>query len=225
MSQDIRPNSPFNTLIPALADSADIVKAFKDYHYGTSNYPTDTAAENGSSTGIVGLFNKKANLSGGATFTGTIVLPSTTSIGDVSNTEISYLDGVTSSIQTQINALAPKASPQFTGIVYSAQGAPTSLSDAAQTLTWANLQTLILTSTPTAARTWTLPQATTSAIPGNDLSFNWTIINLATTAGRDISLVAATGHTIVGSLKVAAASSASFKTRKIDNSNYITYRI
>lgn len=37
------------------------------------------------------------------TFTGTVVLPSTTSIGTVSSTEISYLDGVTSGIQTQLN--------------------------------------------------------------------------------------------------------------------------
>jgi hypothetical protein len=38
------------------------------------------------------------------TFTGTVVLPSTTSIGDVSSTEIGYLDGVTSALQTQIDA-------------------------------------------------------------------------------------------------------------------------
>lgn len=38
------------------------------------------------------------------TFTGTVVLPSTTSIGTVSNTEIGYLDGVTSALQTQIDA-------------------------------------------------------------------------------------------------------------------------
>jgi hypothetical protein len=37
------------------------------------------------------------------TFTGTVVLPSTTSIGTVSSTEIGYLDGVTSAIQTQLN--------------------------------------------------------------------------------------------------------------------------
>lgn len=63
----------------------------------------------------------------GPTFTGTVVLPSTTSIGDVSSTEISYLDGVTSAIQTQLNAklasatasvtYAPLASPSFTGTV------------------------------------------------------------------------------------------------------------
>ena len=38
------------------------------------------------------------------TFTGTVALPSTTSIGNVSSTEIGYLDGVTSAIQTQLNA-------------------------------------------------------------------------------------------------------------------------
>ena len=37
------------------------------------------------------------------TLTGTVTLPSTTSIGTVSSTEISYVDGVTSSIQTQID--------------------------------------------------------------------------------------------------------------------------
>ncbi len=44
----------------------------------------------------------KANLSG-PTFTGTVVLPSTTSIGTVSATEISYVDGVTSALQTQLD--------------------------------------------------------------------------------------------------------------------------
>jgi hypothetical protein len=37
-------------------------------------------------------------------FTGTVVLPSTTSIGAVSATELGYLDGVTSAIQTQLDA-------------------------------------------------------------------------------------------------------------------------
>lgn len=38
------------------------------------------------------------------TFTGTVTLPSTTSIGTVTSTEIGYVDGVTSSIQTQLDA-------------------------------------------------------------------------------------------------------------------------
>jgi hypothetical protein len=37
------------------------------------------------------------------TFTGTVTLPDTTSIGQVSSSEISYLDGVTSAIQSQID--------------------------------------------------------------------------------------------------------------------------
>ena len=51
------------------------------------------------------------------TFTGTVVLPSTTSVGNVSSTELGYLDGVTSAIQTQLDAKAPAASPTFTGTV------------------------------------------------------------------------------------------------------------
>lgn len=42
----------------------------------------------------------------GPTFTGTVTLPATTSIGDVSATEIGYIDGVTSAIQGQIDSKA-----------------------------------------------------------------------------------------------------------------------
>ena len=38
-------------------------------------------------------------------------------IGDVSNTELQYLNGVTSAIQTQIDSKAPTADPTFTGTV------------------------------------------------------------------------------------------------------------
>jgi hypothetical protein len=68
----------------------------------------------------------KADLAG-PTFTGNVVLPSSTTIGDVSNIEIGYLNNVTSSIQTQLNdrptstevagVYAPLNSPTFTGNV------------------------------------------------------------------------------------------------------------
>jgi hypothetical protein len=51
------------------------------------------------------------------TFTGTVTLPSTTSIGTVSDVELGYLNGVSSAIQTQLNAKAPSASPTFTGTI------------------------------------------------------------------------------------------------------------
>jgi hypothetical protein len=53
----------------------------------------------------------------GPTFTGTVVLPNTTSIGDVTGTELEYLEGVTSSIQDQLDDKAPANSPTFTGTV------------------------------------------------------------------------------------------------------------
>ena len=51
------------------------------------------------------------------TFTGTVTLPETTSIGNVSNVEIGYVNGVTSGIQGQIDLKAPLESPTFTGTV------------------------------------------------------------------------------------------------------------
>lgn len=54
------------------------------------------------------------------TFTGTVTLPTTTSIGDISSTELGYLDGVTSNIQTQLagKALSSHTHPvsQVTGL-------------------------------------------------------------------------------------------------------------
>lgn len=73
-------------------------------------YQSELAAE------ILTLENNKAPLAD-PSFTGTVVLPSTTSIGDVSSTEIGYLNNVTSAIQTQLNAKANIDGPEFTGTV------------------------------------------------------------------------------------------------------------
>ena len=81
---------------------------------------------------VAGTLNVTGTISGGIvaplaspTFTGVVGLPSTTSIGPVSSTELGYLDGVTSNLQTQLNdklaitaaasTYAPLASPAFTG--------------------------------------------------------------------------------------------------------------
>ena len=56
------------------------------------------------------------------TFTGTVVLPTATSIGSVSSTEISYLDGVTSAIQTQLGTKPTVASGSWTPIDGSGAG-------------------------------------------------------------------------------------------------------
>jgi hypothetical protein len=83
--------------------------------------PTFTGTVSGVTATHVGLGNvtneSKATMFSSPTFTGTAVLPSTTSIGDVSSTELGYLDGVTSAIQTQLDAKAALAGPTFTGTV------------------------------------------------------------------------------------------------------------
>ena len=76
---------------------------------GYQNNVTSVNGQTGVVTGLAPL--------AGPTFTGTVVLPSTTSIGTVTSTEIGYVDGVTSAIQTQIDTKAPLASPTFTGTV------------------------------------------------------------------------------------------------------------
>lgn len=88
---------------------------------GASNTLTNIAQA--SVTSLTTDLGLKAPLAS-PTFTGTVVLPSGTSIGTVTNIEIGYLDGVTSAVQTQIdglqtqvNAKSPSASPTFTGTV------------------------------------------------------------------------------------------------------------
>jgi hypothetical protein len=103
---------------------------------GTVTLPSETSIGNVSSTEIAHLDGVTSALQGqidaklassvasttyaplsGPTFTGNVVLPSTTSIGTVDSTELGYLNGVTSALQTQIDAKAPTASPTFTGTV------------------------------------------------------------------------------------------------------------
>ena len=45
------------------------------------------------------------------------ILATSATIGDVSNTELQYLNGVTSAVQTQIDAKSPTNAPTFTGLV------------------------------------------------------------------------------------------------------------
>jgi hypothetical protein len=70
----------------------------------------------GVTSAIQTQLNSKAGTAG-PTFTGTVTLPSTTSVGAVTSTELGYVDGVTSPIQTQIDTKSPTASPTFTGTV------------------------------------------------------------------------------------------------------------
>ena len=72
------------------------------------------------------------------TIGGTVTLPSTTSIGDVSGTEIGYLNGVTSNLQTQLDLKAPLASPAFSGTVTVPTAAALSNDNTAANTAWVN---------------------------------------------------------------------------------------
>lgn len=102
------------------------------------------------------------------TFTGTVVLPSTTSIGTITNTELSYVDGVTSAIQTQIDAKAPLASPALTGI-------PTA-------------PTAALTTNTTQVATTEFVRAEVAALVGTAGATLDTLGEIATALGNDVAL-------------------------------------
>lgn len=73
------------------------------YYRGDKSWQT----LNSTAVGLGNVTNEsKATMFTSPTFTGTVTLPSTTSIGTVSSTELGYLDGVTSAIQTQLNTKA-----------------------------------------------------------------------------------------------------------------------
>jgi hypothetical protein len=240
MPQDIKTGSVYNTQVPTVIDAADIIAALTNYHYGVTDgvAPADNTIVSGAN-GIAGLFKSKANLAG-PTFTGTVVLPSTTSIGNVSNTELGYLDGVTSSIQTQIGLKANAASPTFTGTVtlnsviqgptssitpLFIQPAPTNKAGNA-TLTIAEILKGIITVSGTGNKTLTLPTGTLSdagilsgAAPVRT-AFDWSIVN---NSGAGIDVAAGADHTLVPSSISLQDGSGSFRTVKTATNTFITY--
>lgn len=114
--------------------------------------------------------------SDGGTVTGTVVLPSTTSIGTVSSTEIGYLDGVTSAIQTQFNAKAPISSPTLTGTI-ALSGATAFSSSIAEAVYAITGTTPSIDPTNGTIQTWTLSASSSPTI------------NAAFTTGESVTLM------------------------------------
>jgi hypothetical protein len=124
---------------------------------GATLSTTELNYVDGVTSGIQGQLDLKAPLAS-PTFTGNVVLPSTTSIGNVTSTELGYVDGVTSSIQTQIDTKSPSANPVFTGTV--------SLDSTIvfEGSTADGNETTLTATDPTADRTITLPDASGTVI-------------------------------------------------------------
>lgn len=106
------------------------------------------------------------------------------------------------------------------------QGAPGVL-NATGTLTAAMIAAGIVTSTTAAAVVATLDTGAVmdTVLPDMAIgeSFDWSAIN--TGANAFTVTAAASGHTVVGNMAVAAGSSARFRTRKTAAATYITYAI
>jgi hypothetical protein len=115
------------------------------------------------------------------TFTGTVVLPSTTSIGLITSTELGYLDGVTSSIQTQLNGKSPLAgSSSITTI---------------GTLTAGSIPYSLLTGTPSA---YSLPTASASVLGGVKIGAGITISAGVISSTPTFSAITSTPTTLAG---------------------------
>lgn len=84
-----------------------MVVALEDTTSGHDHDGTDAKKLTG--TNIEGMTASRAIVSGAG---GALEVATTTS------TEIGYVNGLTSAVQTQLNALAPKASPTFTGTTH-----------------------------------------------------------------------------------------------------------
>lgn len=167
--------------------------------------------------------------------TGATILGATAAgnVGDLTpaqaKTFLAIAESDVANLTTDLAAKAPLASPQFTGVTFYQQPAPTAKA-ASATLTIAELLTLIITVTSATAVALTLPTGTltdagilSGALAVNE-AFEWYIINLGSSAGA-VTLAAGTGHTIVGSATVAIATSARFLTRKTAANTFVTYRI
>jgi hypothetical protein len=110
-----QPIDPILTFITSASTSSGFLKnVYGSWSIDEDSYLSTTSASgtylSQSNAASIYLTTSNAALTyaplSNPTFTGTVSLPSTTSVGDVSSTELGYVNGVTSSIQTQIDSKA-----------------------------------------------------------------------------------------------------------------------
>lgn len=97
--------------------------------------------------------------------------------------------------------------------------------NATATLTVANILAGMVSSTTAAAVNATLPTGALLEAASdfdNDDSYDWSVIN---TGPNTFTLLVGTNHTIVGSAAVATGTSGAFRTRKISDGVFASYRI
>ena len=138
------------------------------------------------------------------TFTGTVVLPATTSIGDVDGTELGYVNGVSSNIQTQLDAKAAAASyaalsgAAFTGNVQLQEVSETvvdvTLASNVATLDWTSGNVYYIATAPSAAMTFNVTNVPTTV--SKIMTINVFVTQAATGYVPSTFQIAGTGQTI-----------------------------
>jgi hypothetical protein len=129
---------------------------------------------------------------------------------------------VTSLVATAATVTGPL---RCQGDLIQTQPAPTTVADGDTAITVAHLLTRILTMAATQARAPTVPtgEALDAVFAVNE-SVDWSFINLAAGAST-ITVTAAAGHTLVGSMAIAQNVTGRFRTRVTAANTAITYRI
>jgi hypothetical protein len=112
------------------------------------------------------------------------------------------------------------------GLVVGTQGAPAAV-NATSTLTIADIQAGLITSTTAAAVDMTLPTGTDmdggfTAGTFTDMAIMWSVINTGSNAA---TLLAGADHTIVGAAAVAAGTSGRFTSRRTAATTWVSYRV
>lgn len=159
-------------------------------------------------------------------------LPSTLSVlGVVNNTETvfgPYTSGATIIIDAGAAPVAYETGLDPVVLAQRAaqtQPAPGVL-DATGALTAAKMLAGIVTSTTAAAVAGTVPTGTVmdTELDGMQIGagFDWSVI---TTGANAFTVTAATGHTLVGNMVVAAGKAGLFRTRKTAAATYVTYSL
>ena len=143
---------------------------------------------------------------------------------------ISYIASATGRWNFYAYGTAPNwfAGDVRTNTAFTARTVPAN-SNTSATATASSLLDGLRTGTPTGNITLTLPTGTDMDSAFQDLqanqSFEWSVINLAAATHLITVTAAATGHTVVGNMAVAAATSGRFITRKTAANTFISYRI
>jgi hypothetical protein len=166
------------------------------------------------------------------TFTGTITGTLSGNATNITGTLAVSQGGTGATATTGTGNSVLATNPIFGGPFNSTTPTPSAV-NATATLTAGNLRNQIITSTSALATNLTLPTGSSidSTLAGggslgvtapDGLAWDWSIIN---TGPNLVTVLAGTGHTVVGTMTVPTLTSGRFRTRKTSTSTYVTYRL